>query len=66
MNFKEGVSFGEANHLLSDIVNGQVSAGLSIKGLWENPRPKGLKGKDALDGLKPGSTEPSSIAFHSE
>ena len=27
VNFAQGVSFGECNHLLSDIVNGQVAAG---------------------------------------
>lgn len=52
LNFEEGVSFGETNHLLSDVVNGQVSAGLVLKGLWEDPRPTK---KSALDGLRPGS-----------
>ena len=52
VNFEEGTSFGETNHLVSDIVNGQVSAGLVIKGLWEDPRPRGIT---ALDGLRPGS-----------
>ena len=52
VNFEEGISFGETNHLLSDIVNGQLSAGLAIKGLWEDPRPSGIS---ALDGLRPGS-----------
>lgn len=28
------------NHLLSDVVNGQVSAGLVLRGLWEDPRPR--------------------------
>ena len=54
MNFEEGISFGETNHLLSDIVNGQASAGLVIQGLWENPRPGG---SSALDGLRPESAE---------
>ena len=52
LNFEEGVSFGETNHLLSDVVNGQVSAGLVLKGLWEDPRPRE---KSVLDGLRPGS-----------
>lgn len=52
VNFEDGVSFGETNHLLSDVVNGQISAGLVLKGLWEDPRPGG---KHALDGLRPGS-----------
>lgn len=52
VNFEEGISFGETNHLLSDIVNGQVSAGLVLKGLWEDPRPRG---RSALDGPKPGA-----------
>ena len=54
MNFTEGVSFGECNHLLSDIVNGQVAAGLTIVGLWENPRPKQSQ---SVDRLRPGSPE---------
>lgn len=52
INFEEGVSFGEASHLLSDIVNGQVGAGLVIKGLWEDPRPNDVPG---LARLRPGS-----------
>ena len=39
INFDEGVSFGEFNHLLSDIINGLIAEGLSIKGIWESPRP---------------------------
>lgn len=54
VNFTEGVSFGECNHLLSDIVNGQVAAGLTIVGLWENPRPKQ---NQSVDRLRPGSPE---------
>ena len=54
VNFAEGVSFGECNHLLSDIVNGQVAAGLAIVGLWENPRPER---DQSLEGLQPGSAE---------
>lgn len=53
-NFTDGVSFGECNHLLSDIVNGQVGAGLAIVGLWENPRPEHSQ---SVDRLKPGSRE---------
>ena len=52
VNFDEGISFGETNHLLSDIVNGQASVGLVIKGLWEDPR---RSGNSTLDGLTPGS-----------
>lgn len=52
VNFEEGISFGETHHLLSDIVNGQVTAGLVLKGLWEDPRPGG---SSVLDGPKPGS-----------
>jgi len=54
VNFAQGTSFGESNHLLSDIVNGQVSAGLTIIGLWENPRPKR---DQSVDKLQPGSPE---------
>ncbi len=39
MNFEEGVSFGEFNHLLSDIINGLIAEGLIVQGLWESPRP---------------------------
>ena len=53
-NFTDGVSFGECNHLLSDIVNGQVGAGLAIVGLWENPRPEH---DQSVDRLRPGSPE---------
>ncbi|MCY3623514.1 MAG: class I SAM-dependent methyltransferase [Gammaproteobacteria bacterium] len=60
VNFEEGISFGETNHLLSDIVNGQVSAGLVIKGLWEDPRPGG---NSALDGLKPGSASHKQVCI---
>lgn len=60
VNFEEGVSFGETNHLLSDIVNGQVSAGLVIKGLWEDPRPGG---SSALDGLTPGSASHKQVCI---
>jgi len=52
LNFTEGVSFSEFHHLLSDIVNGLISEGLSIRGLWENPRPDS---GPPLDELKPGT-----------
>lgn len=54
VNFAQGVSFGECNHLLSEIVNGQVAAGLAIVGLWENPRPKH---RPPVDGSQPESPE---------
>jgi hypothetical protein len=54
LNFKQGVSFGEFHHLLSDIINGLVADGFIIRGLWENPRPGS---PPPLDELEPGSTE---------
>ena len=54
MNFEEGISFGESNHLLSDIINGQISEGMTIKGLWESPRPRQ---NPSLEGPVPGSPE---------
>ena len=54
LNFEHGVSFGECNHLLSDIVNGQVAAGLAIIGLWENPRHEHVQ---SVAKLQPGSPE---------
>jgi len=54
VNFEHGVSFGECNHLLSDIVNGQVAAGLAIVGLWENPRHEHVQ---SVAKLQPGSPE---------
>jgi len=39
LNFTAGKSFSEFHHLLSDIINGLIAEGLSIRGLWENPRP---------------------------
>ena len=54
MNFTEGESFSEYQHLLSDIINGLVAEGLMIRGVWENPRPDhGLP----LAELEPGSEE---------
>lgn len=49
-SFTEGEPIGEYHHLLSDIINGQIAAGLRIRGVWENPRP-GL----AAANLEPGS-----------
>lgn len=49
-SFTEGCSIGEYHHLLSDIINNQIVAGLSIQGIWENPRPGAN-----LEGLAPGS-----------
>jgi ubiquinone/menaquinone biosynthesis C-methylase UbiE len=38
-SFSEGQPIGEYHHLLSDIINGLIQAGLAINGLWESPRP---------------------------
>ena len=54
MNFSEGKSFAEFHHLLSDIINGQIAEGLSIRGVWENPRPDT---GPPLETLEPGSEE---------
>jgi len=54
MNFAEGRSFSEFHHLLSDIINGHVTEGLAICGVWENPRPDA---GPALEKLEPGSEE---------
>jgi ubiquinone/menaquinone biosynthesis C-methylase UbiE len=54
LNFAEGQSFSEFHHLLSDIINGQIAAGLAIRGVWENPRPDA---GPRLDQLTPGSDE---------
>ena len=52
MNFTEGVSYGEFNHLLSDIVNGLISEGLMVKGIWDDdPLAKDF------NELEPGSDE---------
>jgi len=40
LNFSRGESFSEFHHLLSDIINGLIAEGLSIRGLWENPWPE--------------------------
>ena len=53
MNFDEGTFFGEFNHLLSDIINGQIAEGLRIVGVWENPRPHEYE----YSKLTPGSEE---------
>jgi SAM-dependent methyltransferase len=39
ISLSEGQPIGEYHHLLSDIVNELVSAGFSLRGLWESPRP---------------------------
>jgi len=52
LNFTEGVSFSEFHHLLSDIVNGLIAEGLSIRALWENPRPDSVP---PLNELEPGT-----------
>ncbi|MBD3181942.1 methyltransferase domain-containing protein [Candidatus Poribacteria bacterium] len=54
LNFSEGESFSEFHHLLSDIINGLIAEGLTIKGLWENPRPDN---EFPVDNLIPGSEQ---------
>jgi SAM-dependent methyltransferase len=39
LSYTEGEAIGEYHHLLSDMVNKLIRAGLHIAGLWENPRP---------------------------
>jgi SAM-dependent methyltransferase len=53
MNFDEGVSFGEFNHLLSDIINGLIAEGLRIKGIWETPRPRDISSEDLANLVPP-------------
>lgn len=52
LNFSGGESCSEFHHLFSDIVNGLIDEGLSIRGVWENPRPHS---GPPLEELKPGS-----------
>jgi ubiquinone/menaquinone biosynthesis C-methylase UbiE len=52
MGFSRGELTGEFHHLLSDILNGLIDNGLSIRAVWENPRPGSAPGLDELD---PGS-----------
>jgi len=52
MSFSRGELTGEFHHLLSDILNGLIDNGLSIRTVWENPRPEAAPG---LDELEPGS-----------
>ncbi len=40
MNFEEGEFFGEFNHHLSDIINGQISA---VNPLWRPHAPIGFQ-----------------------
>ena len=54
MNFTEGKSYSEFNHLFSDIINGQLEEGLTIAGVWESPRRWRLR---PLSESTPGSTE---------
>jgi ubiquinone/menaquinone biosynthesis C-methylase UbiE len=53
-SYTQGEPIGEYHHLLSDMINGLIAAGLNIAGLWENPRPD--DGIGAAD-LPPGSKE---------
>ena len=39
VNFSRGQPVSEFHHLLSDIINGQITAGFAIRGVWEDPRP---------------------------
>lgn len=54
LNFSEGESYSEFHHLLSDIINGQITQGLIIKCLWESPRPNS---GPPLEELKPNTNE---------
>jgi predicted SnoaL-like aldol condensation-catalyzing enzyme len=54
LNFSEGTSFSEFHHLLSDIINGLIARGLSIRGLWENPGPDS---GPPIGELEPGSDD---------
>ena len=49
---ERGEPIGETHHLLSDIINGLVGAGLAIRGLWENPRPDVPLDQQVLPGDK--------------
>ncbi len=51
-NLTAGESFGEFHHLLSDMINGLLAEGLTIRGVWESPRPD--EGPP-LSELEPGS-----------
>jgi ubiquinone/menaquinone biosynthesis C-methylase UbiE len=59
-SFTEGEPIGEYHHLLSDIINGLIAAGLSIRCVWENPRPDAPGAPSAP--VLPG--EPGSPAHH--
>ena len=52
MNFEEGVFFGEFNHLLSDVINGQIESNLAIVGVWENPRPHEFDDAEIVPGSR--------------
>ena len=52
MNFTEGESYSEFHHLLSDIINGLIAESLTIRCVWENPRPGS---GPPVDMLEPGS-----------
>jgi len=52
MSLSEGRAVGEFHHLLSDILNGLIAAGLRIRGVWEVPRPGSGR---PLEELTPGS-----------
>ena len=54
MNFSQGESFSEFHHLLSDIINGHIAEGFTIRGVWENPRPDT---GPPIEDLEPGSDE---------
>ncbi|MEK7477204.1 MAG: class I SAM-dependent methyltransferase [Candidatus Coatesbacteria bacterium] len=54
LTFGNGESFSEFHHLFSDILNGLIEHGLTIKAVWERPKPQG---QPSVAGLKPGSDE---------
>ncbi len=52
VSLSQGSFIGEFHHLLSDILNGLIETGFTLKGVWENPRPGQAVN---LDELEPGS-----------
>lgn len=46
LNFDDGEFAGEFHHLLSDILNGIVAAGMVLRGVWERPRPDARLGEE--------------------
>ncbi len=52
LSLSQGSFIGEFHHLLSDILNGLIETGFTLRGVWENPRPGSTQN---LDELEPGS-----------